>query len=63
VPQPKPDPAVLHAAAAALGAAPAECLLVDSGRPGLDAAKAAGMRCIITYSPSSKPKVGGGGEE
>ena len=46
----KPAPDLFLAAAAAGGASPAECLVVEDSRPGVMAAVAAGMRCI-GYAP------------
>jgi beta-phosphoglucomutase-like phosphatase (HAD superfamily) len=42
----KPAPDLFLAAAARLGVAPAACLVVEDGPPGIAAAAAAGMRCI-----------------
>jgi HAD superfamily hydrolase (TIGR01509 family) len=46
----KPDPGIYRLAAERLRAAPASCVVVEDSRIGLLAAKAAGMRCIITKS-------------
>lgn len=46
VPRGKPDPAVFLEAARRLGAAPADCVVVEDAAPGARAAHAAGMRCI-----------------
>lgn len=42
----KPAPDVFLEAAARLGAAPADCVVVEDAAPGAAAAHAAGMRCI-----------------
>ena len=42
----KPAPDLFLAAARALGVAPADCLVVEDGPPGIAAAAAAGMRCL-----------------
>jgi sugar-phosphatase len=42
----KPHPEVYLNAAAALGAAPADCLIVEDAPPGIEAARAAGMPVI-----------------
>ncbi|GGO49340.1 hydrolase [Streptomyces lasiicapitis] len=42
----KPAPDVFLAAAALLGAAPADCVVLEDAAPGALAAKAAGMRCV-----------------
>ncbi|RJP20156.1 MAG: HAD family hydrolase [Candidatus Omnitrophota bacterium] len=46
----KPDPEIYTLAQARLGFAANECVVVEDSRNGLLAAKAAGMRCIITIS-------------
>lgn len=50
VPAKKPDPAIYNIAAVAYGVDPARCVVIEDSRIGLRAAKAAGMRCIITKS-------------
>lgn len=42
----KPDPAVFLAAARALGAAPAECVVIEDAIAGVQAAQSAGMKCL-----------------
>lgn len=44
----KPDPEIYNLASQRLGLAPFECVVVEDSRNGLLAAKAAGMRCIVT---------------
>ncbi|MGV9315725.1 HAD family hydrolase [Streptomyces sp. NPDC003691] len=52
VPHGKPAPDVFLEAARQLGAAPADCVVLEDAPPGAAAARAAGMRCIaIPYSP------------
>jgi len=46
LPRSKPDPAIFLQAAAAVGASPADCLVVEDGVVGVQAAKRAGMRCL-----------------
>lgn len=46
-PHPKPHPAPLLAAAAAMGVAPAECLYVGDDRRDVEASIAAGMPCLV----------------
>ena len=46
----KPDPAIYALAAATLGLTPAACVVIEDSHIGLTAAKAAGMRCIVTKS-------------
>jgi HAD superfamily hydrolase (TIGR01509 family) len=53
----KPDPKIYNVAAQRLGLAPSECLVVEDSTIGLQAALGAGMRCIITYTPSTKQQV------
>ncbi len=50
VPAKKPDPAIYDIAAKSLGVAPSRCLVIEDSRIGLQAARAAGMRCIVTRS-------------
>lgn len=44
----KPDPSVYLLAARELGVDPARCCVVEDSHIGLTAAKAAGMRCVVT---------------
>jgi HAD superfamily hydrolase (TIGR01509 family) len=46
VPEGKPAPDVFLEAARRLGAAPADCLVLEDAAPGAAAAHAAGMRCV-----------------
>jgi len=46
----KPDPAIYNFAREQMRLQPGDCLVVEDSRNGLLAAKAAGMRCIITVS-------------
>ncbi|XP_061360876.1 CBBY-like protein [Gastrolobium bilobum] len=50
VPRKKPDPAIYLLAASTLGVEPSRCVVVEDSAIGLAAAKAAGMKCIITKS-------------
>ncbi|KAI3902540.1 hypothetical protein MKW92_030344 [Papaver armeniacum] len=50
VPLKKPDPAIYLLAANTLGVEPSSCVVVEDSGIGLAAAKAAGMKCIITKS-------------
>ncbi|WP_326665216.1 HAD family hydrolase [Streptomyces sp. NBC_00385] len=53
VPRGKPEPDVFLEAARRLGAAPADCVVVEDAVPGARAAHAAGMRCIaVPYLPA-----------
>ncbi len=46
----KPDPEIYNLAQEHFGYDPKECMVVEDSRNGLLAAKAAGMRCIVTIS-------------
>ncbi|KAL9235584.1 hypothetical protein vseg_010330 [Gypsophila vaccaria] len=50
VPRKKPDPAIYILASTTLGVDPASCVVVEDSAIGLAAAKAAGMKCIVTKS-------------
>ncbi|KAL5991237.1 hypothetical protein ACLOJK_012144 [Asimina triloba] len=54
VPRKKPDPVnslrLLQSAASTLGVEPSSCVVVEDSAIGLAAAKAAGMKCIVTKS-------------
>ncbi|CAL8465903.1 g5439 [Coccomyxa elongata] len=50
----KPDPSIYRIAAQRLGVDPGDCLVVEDSTIGLKAALGAGMRCIITYTSSTK---------
>ncbi len=50
----KPDPEIYLLAAHKLGLKPEECCVVEDTENGLKAAKAAGMKCIVTRSRYSK---------
>ncbi|KAE8801544.1 haloacid dehalogenase-like hydrolase domain-containing protein [Hordeum vulgare] len=49
----KPDPSIYITAAKKLGIESKNCLVVEDSVIGLQAAKGAGMSCIITYTPST----------
>lgn len=53
VKQKKPDPSIYVTAAKKLGVESKKCLVVEDSAIGLQAAKGAGMSCIITYTPST----------
>jgi HAD superfamily hydrolase (TIGR01509 family) len=50
----KPDPEIYNLAAQRLDAEPSECVVVEDSRNGLLAAKAAGMRCLVTTNGYTK---------
>lgn len=58
LPRSKPDPAVFLQAAAALGAPPVDCLVIEDSLMGIEAAKAAGMRCIAVTTTHPATKLG-----
>jgi len=51
----KPAPDLFLVAAAAGGVRPENCVVVEDSRPGVTAALAAGMRCIL-YAPDGDPE-------
>jgi beta-phosphoglucomutase-like phosphatase (HAD superfamily) len=59
----KPDPKIYNVAAQRLGVDPADCVVVEDSTIGLKAALGAGMRCIITYTPSTKQQVSSHGDD
>lgn len=50
----KPDPTIYQEAARRLAKDAASCLVIEDSVIGLEAAKGAGMKCIITYTGSTK---------
>jgi HAD superfamily hydrolase (TIGR01509 family) len=50
----KPDPEIYNLASQRLGVEPSECVVVEDSRNGLLAAKAAGMRCLVTTNGYTK---------
>jgi HAD superfamily hydrolase (TIGR01509 family) len=50
VPAKKPDPAIYLMAAKELGVDPARCVVIEDSHIGVRAARAAGMRCVVTQS-------------
>ena len=56
LPKSKPDPAIFLQAAAAVGVQPADCLVIEDGIVGVEAANRAGMHCIAvtTTHPAEK---------
>lgn len=53
LPKSKPDPAIYLLSAEKLGVRPADCLVIEDARLGVEAAKAAGMTCIGFRNPNS----------
>jgi beta-phosphoglucomutase-like phosphatase (HAD superfamily) len=50
VPKKKPSPDIYLLALEKLGVEPAEVLVVEDSRNGLEAAQAAGLRCLVTVN-------------
>jgi HAD superfamily hydrolase (TIGR01509 family) len=46
----KPDPEIYNLAAKVLSVEPSKCVVIEDSQNGLEAAKAAGMNCIVTIS-------------
>ncbi len=59
LPQSKPDPTVFLHAAAAVGADPAHCLVIEDGVVGVEAARRAGMRCLAVTSTHPAERLAG----
>ena len=57
VPQKKPDPMIYNQAAIKLGLDPASCVVVEDSAIGAAAAAGAGMRCVITYTRSTRDQA------
>ena len=55
----KPHPEVFLRAAELLGCPPASCLAVEDSRPGLAAARAAGMKVLAVAAGTLLPTQGG----
>ena len=47
----KPDPAIYNLASETLSLKPQRCVVIEDSHIGLTAAKAAGMKCVVTKSP------------
>lgn len=58
----KPDPEIYRTAAEKLGIAPESCCVVEDSSIGVAAAVAAGMRCVVTYTPSTASQAFGDAE-
>jgi HAD superfamily hydrolase (TIGR01509 family) len=57
LPLSKPDPAIFLRAAAAAGATPADCLVIEDAVVGVEAAHHAGMRCLAVTTTRSAKKL------
>lgn len=58
----KPNPLIYKVAAERLGVEPGRCLVIEDSAIGVEAALAAGMRCIVTFTRSSKSQPFNGAE-
>eukprot|EP00434_Breviolum_minutum_P014925 symbB.v1.2.013158.t1/scaffold924.1/size151606/5 len=56
----KPDPLIYILASERLGVTTANCAVVEDSKIGLEAALAAGMKCYVTYTESTKGQDFGG---
>ncbi len=56
----KPEPEVFLKAAERLGVAAAECVVIEDAVPGVQAANAAGMRCVVVKSTGHAEEEYGG---
>ena len=54
VPRKKPDPIIYQMASDRVQVPPERCVVIEDSLVGLRAAKGAGMKCIITYTESTK---------
>jgi beta-phosphoglucomutase len=53
----KPDPEIYRTAVADLGLTPANCLAVEDSLPGIQAALAAGLRCVASVNELTRDSV------
>lgn len=63
VPMKKPDPVIYRIAAERLGVQPEQCLVIEDSTIGLQAAKGAGMRCMVTFTDSTRDQEFPGAEK
>lgn len=60
----KPSPLIYQTASSKIGVAPEKCVVIEDSMIGLQSAKGAGMKCIITYTDSTaKEDFYGGGAD
>ena len=59
LPKSKPDPEVFLRAAASVGAADKNCLVIEDAIAGVEAARCAGMRCIAVTTTHGADKLAG----
>ncbi len=55
--QAKPHPAIFLNSAAAVGASPADCIVIEDSLAGVEAARRAGMACIAVGRVSTSPNL------
>lgn len=58
----KPNPEIYETAAKKLGISPDSCCVVEDSSIGVAAAVGAGMRCVVTYTPSTASQAFGDAE-
>ncbi len=58
MPNSKPHPEIFLAAAAAVGARPVDCLVLEDSTAGVEAARRAGMHCIALTTTNPREKLG-----
>ena len=58
----KPDPEIFLLAAEKLGAAPADCVVFEDAPAGIEAARRAGMSCVVVTTSLSRAQVKSMGE-
>lgn len=54
----KPDPEGYQTARAALGLPARECMVIEDSRPGLEAARSAGLRCVMITTSHTAAELG-----
>lgn len=59
LPRSKPDPAIFLQAAATVGAEPANCMVIEDGIVGVEAAQLGGMRCVAVTTTHPADKLAG----
>lgn len=58
----KPDPEIFLQAADKLGAAPAECVVFEDAPAGIEAARRAGMTCVVVTTTLSRAQIAAMGD-
>ena len=59
LPRSKPDPEIFLRAAAAVGSAPEDCLVIEDAIAGVEGARRAGMRCIAVTTTHEAAQLAG----